>query len=286
MSEQLPEGNETSYDPIPKDNAHWLARQEVEPVKIYQCFHKPYPHALCNWIQPLALGRFEHEGMISERTGENVAELNPFYNEIAAYYWIWKNAREPIVGLYHYRRVMGFKLDNAWADPFGFSMETSPFVLNYFSSDDQLASLHRLMSCSDAIIPRLTVTNGASAKQYVKVHDPESWQVFVQVLEEKLPHLMPYMPLFTHTNLVTAFNMFVMRRDTFGRYCQDLFSVVDTVFDRLGPRVHYYLRRYPGFLAERFMLIWMRHERLRVAEVPMILLDDGSIPEERKLFLS
>jgi hypothetical protein len=50
--------------------------------------------------------------------------------------------------------------------------------------------------------------------------------------------------------------------------------------------VHYYLRRYPGFLAERFMLIWMRHERLRVTEVPMILLDDGSIPEERKLFLS
>jgi hypothetical protein len=39
-------------------------------------------------------------------------------------------------------------------------------------------------------------------------------------------------------------------------------------------------------LAERFLLPWVRHERLRVTEVPMILLDDGSVPEERKLFLS
>jgi len=39
-------------------------------------------------------------------------------------------------------------------------------------------------------------------------------------------------------------------------------------------------------LAERFLLMWLRHERLRVAEVPMILLDDGAVPPEKRVFLS
>ena len=267
-------------------NQDWLARQDVEPVRIYQCFHKPYPRPQCDWIQPLALGSYADSDMLSERSGQNIAEVNPYYNEATAYYWIWKNTQDPIVGLYHYRRLLAFKLDNTWADPFGFSMESSDFVLNYFSSNDQLACLHRLMSCSDILLPRLTVTKGASSDQYKKVHDEESWAVYEQVLAEKMPHLVQYLPLYSHTNLVTAFNMFVMRRSHFESYCKDLFAVLDAVFDRVGPRVHFYLRRYPGFLAERFLLPWVRHERLRVTEVPMILLDDGSVPEERKLFLS
>lgn len=259
---------------------NWLDRQDVEPVSIYQCFHKPYPKPPANrWIKPLAVGQYEEPGMLSERTGNNRADHNPYFNEISALYWIWKNTHDPIVGLYHYRRVMGFKLDSTWKDPFGYRMEVSDFVLQYFSSDEQLAALHRLMSCSDLIIPRLTVTAGASADQYCKVHDPESWAVFMEELERHQPELMPYRVLYEHTNLVTAFNMFVMRREWLDRFCTDLFSVIDAVFARIGPRTHFYLKRYPGFISERFMLPWMRHHRLRVTEVPMILIEEPGAPE-------
>lgn len=266
--------------------APWLARQQIEPVAIYQCFHKPYPRAQAAWIKPLALGRYQEEGMLSSASGQSIAELNPFFNEITGYYWIWKNTKDPIVGLYHYRRVLAFKCDNTWADPFGFNMEISDFVLNYFASDEQLACLHRLLSCSDIVIPRLTVTKGPTAEQYRKVHDAESWEAFEKAIADHLPHLMPYMALFEGTNLVTAFNMMVTRREIFNRYCEDLFKILDVVFEKVGPRVHFYQRRYPGFLAERFLLMWLRHERLRVAEVPMILLDDGEVPPEKRVFLS
>jgi hypothetical protein len=136
------------------------------------------------------------------------------------------------------------------------------------------------------VIPRLTVTKGASGEQYRKVHDEESWQAFTQAVADHLPHLMPHMALFEGSSLVTAFNMLVTRREIFNRYCEDLFKILDVVFEKVGPRAHFYLRRYPGFLAERFLLMWIRHERLRVAEVPMILLDDGAVPPEKRIFLS
>ena len=259
---------------------NWLDRQDAEPVTIYQCYHKPYPKPKpSGWILPITVGEYTEEGVVSEQAGDSRVALNPYFNEISALYWIWKNTSHPMVGLYHYRRMMGFRLDTTWKDPFGYRMEVSDFVLDYFSSSEQLAALHRLMSCSDLIIPRLTVTAGASAEQYCKVHDAESWSVFVEELDRHLPELSPYRVLYDHTNLVTAFNMFVMRREWLERYCEDLFKVLDAVFARIGPRTHFYLKRYPGFLAERFLLPWMRHHRLRVAEVPMILIEEPGAPE-------
>jgi len=251
----------------------WRERQAIEPAAVYQCFHKPYPRIIqSEWIKPIALGEYSEAGLLSERTGENIAHLNPYFNELSALYWIWRNTRDPIVGLWHYRRIMAFNLDEHWRDSFESRISASSSVIGYFTDDNQLDSLHRLMSCSDIIVPRLHVTGKSISAQYCDSHGDESWNIFIEEVHLQTPHLFDYTVLFDHSNLSTLYNMFVMRRHHFDAYCSDLFRVLKAVFLRIGARQHPYQRRYPGFLAERFLLLWLRHQRLRVTEVPIIYL--------------
>ena len=96
-------------------------------IKIFIATHKPcqLPEQPCYYpIQVGAQGKdpisYSQVG-ISERTGdiirddcgENISQKNPYYCELTATYYIWKNITADVVGLCHYRRYFAFDKQNA-----------------------------------------------------------------------------------------------------------------------------------------------------------------------------
>ena len=69
-----------------------------------------------NIIKPIQTGRSianeVFEDMIGDNTGDNISQLNPYFCETSAIYWVWKNYNKignpDYVGFMHYRRHLSF----------------------------------------------------------------------------------------------------------------------------------------------------------------------------------
>ncbi len=244
-------------------------------LKIFQTFHKPYlrVNAQNGWIYPMGVNGYRDVDLITDDTGENIAQLNPHYCELTAMYWAWKNDSSPYVGFYHYRRFLNFVVDETWQAGFGFSMALSQTTIDYLAHPGQRELALRMLRTGDVIIPRRYAQETSVEAQYLKYHPVEPWEHFKYVVSEKFPSGGRYLEMFQLTNLSTTCNMFVMPRSIFEPYCQDLFSVIDPIWGHWGPRWGGYLDRYPGFLAERFLGLWLHMKGLRILEVPLLVLE-------------
>lgn len=70
--------------------------------KIYKCGLK---HGI-----PIEVGatqrnkNHECKYSVQDNYGENISTENPYYGELTALYWIWKNTDSTYIGLYHYNK--------------------------------------------------------------------------------------------------------------------------------------------------------------------------------------
>lgn len=66
----------------------------MNSIKIYTCHHKPSAFLNASIIKPLHVGKansYNDIGCIGDDTGDNISFKNPFYCELTAHYWVWKN---------------------------------------------------------------------------------------------------------------------------------------------------------------------------------------------------
>ena len=195
-------------------------------------------------------------------TGDNISAKYPGYGPLTALYWAWKHCHN---------------------DTLGFAPHDCYFTLRRFRArrkhiltGDQL----RLLADGEAVVlPRrrryYVETNYG---QYVRVHSADDLDRLRALLSERWS---AYLPAYDRSMRRTSghrFNLFMMRRDLFNRYCGWLFDVLGALEDRTpwerctGKDPHVYC-----YLAERLLDVWLETNGVKYREVPYVQLDRRSI---------
>lgn len=232
----------------------------MNKIKIYVMAHKKFQVPDNSIYKPMQVGAALHEelGYVPDNTGDNISNKNPFYNELTGLYWMWKNEQEAdIMGLCHYRR----------------------FFLN---DDSQLVSaeqIEKLLKSNDMIVtPRLCYPKGTSVyDRYAEKHYAKELDLTREAITRICPeYLTEYDAVINGREMYYA-NMMIASGKLICDYAKWLFEILFDVENNLDMSDYNdYDKRVFGFIAERLVMVWVRCNKLRVAEVPVGLMGEKS----------
>lgn len=229
-------------------------------VSIFVATHKKYDLYKERPYLPLCIGGYQEEGYLTERSGENIAYLNPRINECTALYWIWKNTDSKYVGLNHYRRYFYNNeiesMDN-YLDLEHMSeiFQEYDIILPKTYPIDQMTMLEQI---SDSMNPELCQKGYAIVRGKIEKRQPDYLEAFDSVMRG---------------HVIFNCNIFVTRRDILNRYCEWLFSFLIEAAEEIDVEGYdSYSQRVIGFFAERMWTVWLRKNRLRIKELPYVMI--------------
>lgn len=224
---------------------------------------------------------------IKDNTGYNISNLNSFYSEFTALYWIWKNTEDDKVGLIHYRRFFVDEDSN----------------VNY--NGNNIADPERLLKSLDSVDLIIRKPNLLHTKLFpydsssISIQDQYqlshySFDLFTtrETVKELYPDYIEAFDYVMESKVFYACNMFVMKREYFDEYMEWLFNIINFVSDRLDISAYDpYQQRCISFIGERLFNVWIckNNYRLKIRYCDYLnteVKEDSSFYIERDLFRS
>lgn len=265
--------------------------------RLYMCCHKTYSEIppLCVPIQGGRAINPPIDGIRGDNSGDNISEKNREYCELTVQYYAWKNDDSDYVGFCHYRRFFCFD-----------ERQKKPYIAVGSLSEKQKARLlgsaeliNRLCGEYDIIVPRAE-NMGLSVREHYLTsphHFKEDMELFLSVLSEKYPVLVPHADEYLGQERQYFCNMFIMDRKHFHEYCALLFGILEEFDKRKTIHGDFQSDRTDGYLAERFLGIYLSFARENGAAIKEISRVDAGCslgkragvflfpPESRRRFL-
>lgn len=245
-------------------------------MKIFVCYHKKELVIENDILQPLQVGSALAKELflpLTDNIGNEISALNPYYSELTAAYWIYKNVQEDIVGLCHYRRFFNFKNEETKIHRI-----SSDFMQKF---GYEKAHIESLMTDYDLILP---TKKGAKKHPvslydfYKKEHYISDLDITLDVIKEKYPdqYQTAYKTLHRQTKGYYA-NMLIARKEIFDQAAAWLFDILFEVQKRIHKDVLKrtpYQQRVYGFISERLMSVFVAlHPELRIKEMPCLMVE-------------
>lgn len=255
-------------------------------INIFIACHKP----TCVLKNPLfvpvqvgaALTDWRGEGMKYDNEGDNISEKNPWYCELTAQYWAWKNCDCDYFGFFHYRRYLAFS-DIYPVDASG-RLQSKKTVCPYIELDDirEDLSSYRLdeswmrqqIEKYDLITVLREKINTTVYRQYEQYHSVGDLDMILEILTQKYPEYKNASKQYMASKEIYYMNMFVMRKELFYEYMSWLFDILSEFENRKkGSDQQTMQTRLIGFLAERLFgvfYIYQREKGIACAELPYL----------------
>ena len=194
------------------------------------------------YIIPIQVGKALNEEDIekcTDNTGDNISYKNHIYCELTALYWMWKNANNNYIGLYHYRRRFNIEKDK----------------------------ILELLNCNNVIMPKKKCFRMSLKEQYIREHRKCDWDILSNSLKEIYPEYYKFSEKVFNNNKIYRFNMFIMKKKDFDDYCKWVFPLILTVernIDHISKDS--YQKRYIGFMAERLFTLYVIYNNFKIYE--------------------
>lgn len=208
-------------------------------IKILVACHKADPNIRQDDIyMPIQVGAALHPeldlGFQKDNEGENISEKNPYYCELTALYWAWKNLPKDVeyVGLAHYRRYFKVKKNN-------------------------LLSILKKKGTIIIAEPESYPTN--IFKDYANHHNGLDLKETYKIIKRKfINYNKSFEKKILNSNRMSPYNMFIMDRNIFNDYCKFIFDVLFELENKIEIKnYNNYQKRIYGFISERLLNVYI-----------------------------
>lgn len=226
--------------------------------------HRPYRMPADPAYVPVQVGAALHPGLDlgfqRDDEGDNISRLNPWYSELTALYWVWRNVEAEYKGVVHYRRLLGSPdpARRRVADPF-----------------DRVATGKELVEAASrtgvVVARRRNYYIETVYSHYAHTFEAEQFDACRGVLADLCPEYVPHWDRLMGSRGAHVFNMLVMRGDLLDAYLAWLFPVLAELTRRLDPDGYgAFGARYPGRVSERLLDPWLWAHGIEPVELPVV----------------
>lgn len=250
-----------------------------QQITIYNSTHGPYALFTSSYMRHIQVGteiNCNDYGLnLKDNLGTNISIKNPYYCELTAQYWAWKNdLSSDYIGFMHYRRHLNFS-DERYQDDVWGCINHQQIDQNYekkFGLDDK--NIRKKVLGYDIILPeKWNVRNAGSENNYKHYENGEflhieDYDAAIDLLKVKHPEFAPYAEAFNKSAEGWYTNIFIMKRELLDDYSNWLFGFLEDLEAFIS--IQGYTpqeQRVVGHIAERLFNIYI--ERL-LAENPNI----------------
>lgn len=243
-------------------------------VKIMIASHKEFHMPGDDVYLPVRVGSKNAEndfGYTRDDSGENISEKNPFFCELTAIYWGWKNLDADYIGLAHYRRH--------------FSCKKSKWKYNSIMTSSQT---EKLCAKYDVILPKKRYYVIETLKShYQHTHDITHLELTREIIKEKYPDYIEAFDRGMERRSAHMFNMFVMKKSLLDKYCSWLFDILFDLESMVDvSKMSSFDARLFGRVSELLLDVWLDKNKVKYKEVGFVQLGSENWVKKIKGFFS
>ena len=252
----------------------------MSEIKILIAAHKKSQFPQNEIYLPIQVGRKLSQNKLAiqgDDEGDNISIKNPYYCELTALYWAWKNLKADYIGLCHYRRYFNF--DKKFRKKRNQTQKNFDNIESFAPSQNQLT---RIFSRYDIILTKPKIYPHSLELEYKSEHIKEDFDILTEILKNKYPeYYVPWIKLVKYNNKLNHCNMFICKAELFHDYCEWLFSVLGECEKEIKLSPYSYQQRVFGFLSERLLMLYCHKNKLKSINYPLVFIDENSTPTSR-----
>lgn len=226
----------------------------MSKTKILVACHKQCKCLSDEIYMPIQVGKALSDlnlGIAGDDSGDNISKKNPFYCELTAQYWGWKNLHTDYIGLCHYRR--------------------------YFRIHFSQNIIDSIFSKYDIVLPSPMYYSSSMCSKMERALTLEDVAIFIQVICNVAPDYEKATISYLKGNKDIAYNMFLCKKETFDKFCEWQFSILSECERYVKISPYSRLKRIFGYFAEYLLPIYCLKNNLKIKYLPVVDLDGSRL---------